>query len=321
MNPRGRFRRRTLLAGAVALTAVPAVTACSQDKAETPAISRQQVQDIQDAYAHQLFVAMRTRNQDLLQTIEAAPLLDRDLATIKLGDRLRAPRAAEEYTLPSSTGYPVRSSAGNDQQQLITVSRYSNTRPAWRDLALYVRSGPTGNWLRAYGAGLYASDIPTFGHDHPLTPLPPDAGGYPATPNTIPEIVTQALADPSSDRARMFAETEVRRRYATTLADLRQQAAKIGTVARDYRPGSFVIAIASAGGYLALGTFDYDETLTAHRGKHISFAAKSVEHRLYPGRYRTTTARYGAMFAALVPQHGKIRLISGEQRQTGLAVT
>lgn len=321
MNPCGRFGRRTLLAGGAALAAFPAITACSQEKPRTPAITRQQVQDIQDTYAHQLFVAMRTRNQGLLRTIEADPLLHRDLATIKLGDRLRAPRTADEYTLPHSTGYPVRSSAGNDRQQLITISEYSNTRSTWRDLALYVHNGPAGNWLRAYGAGLYASDIPHFRRDHPLTPLAPDAAGYPTRPNTVPEIVARALADPSSEQARMFADTDVRQRYATTLADLRQQAAKIGTVARDYRPGLLVIAIAVDGGYLALATFDYHETLTAHRGQRISFAARSSEHRAYPGRYRTTTASYGAMFAALVPKIGKVKLISGEQRQTGLAVT
>lgn len=321
MNPRGSFDRRTLLAGGATLAVAGAITGCSHGKPETPAITRQQVQDIQDSYAKKLFVAMRTRNQDLLRTIEADPLLDRDLATIQLGDRLKAPKTADEYTLPDSTGYPVRSTAGNDRQQLITVSRYSNTKPDWRDLALYVRNGPAGDWLRAYGAGIHASDIPHFGHDQLLTPVAPDAAGYPASPNTIPGIVTKALADPSSAQGKLFADTDVRQRYATTLAGLRQQAAKIGTVTRDYRPGPFVIAIATNGGYLALGSFDYDETLTAHHGKHISFAAKSGQHRAYPGRYRTTTASYGAMFAALVPKDGMIRLVSGEQRQTGLTVT
>lgn len=320
MNGGGRWDRRAVLAGGLALAAAPSMTGCNGDESTAPTITRQQVQDLQDHYAHQLFVATRTRDKDLLRSIEADPLLDRDLATIDLGDRLRAPKTADEYMLPNSAGFPVRSTSGNDRQQLITVGDYSNTKRTWRDLALYVRTGPAGSWLRTYGAGIYASDVPHFSADQPLTPLAPDATGYPASPITIPGIVAKALADPSSESGAMFGDTDVRRRYATSLAATRKRAAGIGTVTRSYQPGPFVIAIATDGGYLALGCFDYDETLTANTGKHLSFAAKSVEHRTFPGRYRTTTARYGAMFAARVPRRGKIMLISGEQRQTDLHV-
>jgi hypothetical protein len=314
------FDRRALLAAGLAGLTLPTIIGCGSDGSPTPEITAEQVQALQDRYAHRLFEATRTRNRDLLRTIEAGPLLDRDLATIDLGDRLEAPKTAEEYTLPNSVGYPVRSTTGNDQQQLVTVADYSSTRRGWRDLALYQRSGPAADWLRVYGAGLHSSDVPAFDHDHPLSPVAPDVAGYPAVPNAVPSLVAKALGDPTSAQGRMFADTDVRQRYATTLAAIRKQAAPVGTVTRSYRPGPLVIAIAITEGYLALGCFDYDETLIARHGRHITFARKSPQHKAYPGKYRTTTATYGAMFAAVVPKQGRLRLVSGEQRQTDLTV-
>jgi hypothetical protein len=321
MNCGMQYRRRTLLAYGLAVAATPVLGACGRDRPEAPTITRPQVQDIQDAYAHQLFEAMRTRNLDLLRQVETDPLLDRDMDTIDLGDRLRASRTAAEFTLPDSIGYPVVAVTSSDQQQLITVSAYSNANRQWKDLALYVRHGETQPWLRSYGAGLYATDVPNFPHGRPLTPIAPDARGYLATPIAMPGIVAKILADPDSEQRRMFAASDVRQRYATTLATVKQQAAGIGTVTRSYRPGYFVIAIAVTGGYLALGTFDYDQTLTARAGRHITFKHTSIERRAFPGKYRRTTSSYGAMFAALVPKQGKITMVSGEERQTGLTVT
>ncbi|QGN33621.1 hypothetical protein [Microlunatus sp. Gsoil 973] len=310
--------RRTLLAGGVTAVALPTIIGCTPDGSMTPQITRKEVQAVQDRYAHRLFAATRTRDRELLRTIEGGPLLDRDLATIDLADRLRAPKTAEEYTLPNSTGYPVRSTTGNDQQQLITVADYSSTQRDWRDLALYRRNGPAGEWLRVYGAGLHSAAVPNFDHDRPLSPLAPDVAGYPAIPNAIPSLVANALADPGSAQGRMFDDSDIRHRYAMTLAATREHAASVGTVTRSYRPGPLVIAIAVEVGYLALGCFDYDETLTARHGRHITFARRSPQHTAYPGTYHTTTATYGAMFAAVVPKRGRVRMISGEQRQTDL---
>lgn len=294
----------------------------SHQQASTPPKppSQEQVQKIQDTYAHKSYQAMRKRDQKLITSIESGDLLDRDLANIKLSDRLSEPKKAGEFTYPHSKGHPIKSSA--DEQRLLTVSDYSNAKQNWKNLGLYLRRNHAKTWKRMFTGGMYANDVPEFRSDGgQLKPVAPDASGYAATPKSLPDLVTKALQHPHGHAAHAFGSSQVRKRYSDELTANKKRAADVGTVKRRYRPGSFLIAVQTRAGYLMVGSFTFAETITARSGKSVSFKQKSRKHTLYPGKYRRTTSRYGAMFAAVVPKHGKSTLVSGEERQTDLSVT
>lgn len=279
--------------------------------------SQAKVQKIQDTYARQSYQAMRKRDQKRIASIESGDLLDRDIANMKLSDRLSEPKKADEFTYPHSKGYAIKSSA--DEQRLLTVSDYSNAKQGWKNLGLYVRGAHAGKRKRTFTGGMYADDVPKFRTDRSrLKPVAPDANGYAAAPKALPRWVTKALQHPDGHAARAFGSSQVRRRYADELAANKKRAADVGKVKRRYQPGSLLLAVQTDGGYLMLGSFTFAETITARSGKSVSFKKKSRKHKLYPGTYRRTRSRYAAMFAAVVPTHGKITLVSGEERQTGL---
>lgn len=292
---------------------------CSAGNSQPEPPSQKEVQKLQDKYAKKSYKAMRTRDQKLITSIESGDLLDRDIANMKLSDRLSEPKKAEEFTYPHSKGYAIKQTTG-DQQRLLTVADYSNAKHDWKNLGLYTRNGPAAPRKRTFTGGLYASDVPDFTteNDH-LVPLAPDASGYAALPNSMPGLVARALQHPGGRSAESFQSSQVRQRYADELATNKKRASEVGTVTRKYRPGNFLTAVQTDGGYLVLGSFTFTETTTARSGKSITFKSKSAQHTLYPGKYRKTTSSYGAMFAAVVPKHGKITLVSGEERQTGLS--
>lgn len=293
---------------------------CAPTTSDLPELTAEDVQALQDEYARTSFQAMRTRDQDLIAEVEDGPLLQRDVATMELQDRLQAPERAEEFTYPDSVGYPVSSRSGHDRQLLLTVSEYSNADPGWRNLGLYSRSGPAAEWMRTFTGGMLAADVPELSSGEPLLPLAPDAADFVATPNSMPATVANMLQDPDSEAAKLFAASQVRQRYADDLATRNRQVSDIGTVSREYQPGNFLLAVQVPEGYLMLGSFSFTETVTARAGEQVSFGRTTREHQLYPGHYDSTTRTFGAMFAAVVPPEGKITLICGEERQTGLDV-
>lgn len=293
----------------------------SQPQPQPQPPSAKKIQQLQDTYAQKSYQAMRQRDQDLLKSIESNKLLDRDLANMKLSDRLSEPKKAQEFTYPHSKGYLIKKSSGG-QQRLLTVSDYSNAKKDWKNLGLYVRSTSETPHKRVFTGGLYSSDVPDFTtDDHRLIPVASDATGYTARPKSMPGRVTQTLQHPQGRSAKHFQASDVRKRYAQELAVNKKRASDIGTVRRHYRPGRLLGSMQTDGGYLVLGTFSFTETTTATKPKHVTFKKKSRQRKLYPGKYRKTTSSYEAMFAAVVPKHGKITLISGEERQTGLSAT
>jgi hypothetical protein len=315
------FDRRTLLALAGGLVAVPAVASCGRAPS-APTISDSEVQKLQDDYARTVFRAMRTRNRTLLKTVESGELLERDLDSMRLATKLKTSKTStDEFTYPHSTGYPVTSSSSNDQQQLLTVGDYSNTTKPWRNLGLYVRNGPAAPWLRTFSGGLYADDIPDFAKGQPVQPLAPDSTGYAAAPNTVPSLVAKALQKPDSSEGKLFGASDVRQRFADDLAAAAEEASEMGTVSREYSPGTFLLALATDGGYLVLGTYTFTQTVASSSGKKVYFAKTAPEHKVYPDKYHRAVSDWGGMFAATVPQAGKLMLISGEERQTGLEVS
>lgn len=320
MNGGDRVGRRTLLRLA-GIAAVPMIVGCSHTDDTGPQVTREQVQQLQDRYARTMFKAIRTRDRSLLRTVEAGDLLDRDLSTIALAERLDQPRSTDEFTYPDSTGYPVASTTDGEQQKLITVGNYSNTTAPWRNLGLYVRQGAAGPWLRTFSGGIYADDVPAFTADAALTPIAPDSTGYAAVPNSVPSMVAKALQDPESADAKRFAASDVRQRFADDLTANNSKAADMGPVTRSYSPGGFLIALTIDGGYLALGGYSFSQTVTSSSGKKVYFAKSSPEHQHYSGHYRRAVSEWEGMFAAIVPQAGKLTLVSGEERQTGLKVS
>jgi hypothetical protein len=294
-----------------------ALAGCHAGNAAPQPPSRHQVQEIQDRYAHKSYRAMRERNQKLMASVESGILLHRDIANMKLADRLSQPKKAEEFTYPHSKGYLIDSNS--DNEKLLTVSDYSNAKQNWKNLGLYTHAGDTTSAKRVFTGGLYASDVPDFvKEDHRLVPVATDASGFVAKPGRLPKLVTRALQHPNGKAADAFQASDVRSRYANELAANKKRAADVGTVRRHYRPGHFLAAVRTDGGYLEMGSFRFTESITARSGKSVTFKKKSVQRKLYSGKYHRTTSTYGAMFAAVVPKDGKITLVSGEERQTGL---
>ncbi|HEY9290817.1 MAG TPA: hypothetical protein VIP98_06025 [Microlunatus sp.] len=312
-----RLGRRRLLGLSLAALTVPLIGACGSQP-NAPKITGSEVQELQDSYAHKSFQAMRSRDRALIKTIETGELLQRDLDSMDLADRLKAPKTATEFTLPNSTGYPVESS--DDQQQLITVSDYSNAPQSWQNLGLYLRDTADAPWLRAFSAGIYGADVPDWPTDEPLQTVDPDDDDYAAQPQQVPGMVARALQQPNSADGRRFAASDVRQRYADDLVANNEKAASMGPVTRSYHPGRLLIAVQYDGGYLALGTLTFSQTVTAKPGSSVTFSPQSSQHKAYPGTYRQTVASYAAMIAVLVPDAGKLTLVSGEERQTGLVV-
>ncbi len=317
---RGRrtLGRRSFLTLSAAAAAVPLLSGCGSDNA--PSMTAAAVQRLQDDYARSLFTAFRTRNRSLLSEIETGVLLQRDLATFALADRLDQPKAADEYTFPHSVGHPVAGAGSDQRQRLVTVGDYSNTAEGWQNLGLYLRSDPSARWQRAFSGGLYTADVPDF----PTAPVPivgPRATDYAAMPQTVPSMVARTLQDPGSGDAARFAASDARQRYADDLARETQTAAAIGTVDRQYRPGELIIGLKVAGGCLVLGSFTFTQTIAAKPGKHVTFKSDTPQHHAYPGRYARTSSEFTALFAAMVPTAGKLTLISAEERQTGLSAS
>lgn len=317
LNGRALLGRRSFLALSAA-TASVLLAGCGQDNA--PDMTAAAVQRLQDDYARSLFSAFRRRNRGLLRRIETGLLLQRDLATFALADRLDQPRAADEYTFPHSTGHPVAGAGSDDRQRLVTVGDYSNTVEGWQNLGLYVRDDPSARWQRAFSGGLYTADVPDFS-TRPVPVVDPAATDYAATPHSVPSLVARALQDPGSGDAGRFTASDVRQRYADDLAQQTRSAASIGTVSRQYRPGELIIALGIAGGCLVLGSFTFTQTIVAAPGKHVSFKSDTPQHHAYPSRYARTTSAFTALFAATVPSGGKLTLISAEERQTDLSAS
>ena len=261
---------------------------------------------------------MRTRDRTLIKTVETGELLQRDLESMDLADKLKEPKTADEFTLPNSTGYPVQSSG--DQQQLITVSDYSNAPRTWQNLGLFVRDSVDAPWLRAYSAGMYAADVPDWSSTDPLQTVDPDDDDYAAQPQQVPGLVARALQQPDSADGRRFAASDVLQRYADDLAANNKKASSMGPVTRSYHPGRLVSAVQYDGGYLALGTITFTQTVTAKPSSSVTFSPKSSQHKVFPDEYRLATSTYAGMIAALVPDAGKLTLVAGEERQTGLVV-
>ncbi|QDP98036.1 hypothetical protein FOE78_20935 [Microlunatus elymi] len=312
-----RLGRRGFLGLTLAAGSIPLLGACSSGS-DAPQITQDEVQQLQDSFAHKSFQAMRTRDRQLIKTVETGELLQRDLDTMDLADRLKLPKTAQEFTLPNSRGYPVAGSG--DQQQLVTVSDYSNAPQNWQNLGLYQRTSPDAAWLRAFSAGMYAADVPDWSTDKPLTTVDPSDDEYAAEPQEIPGIVAAALQHPNGADGRRFAASDVLQRYADDLAANNQKAASMGPVTRSYHPGRLLIAVATDGGYLALGTLTFTQTVTAKPGSSVTFSPNSDQHKVYPDKYRVATASYSGMIAVQVPTAGKLTLVAGEERQTGLAV-
>ncbi|SDS33371.1 hypothetical protein [Microlunatus soli] len=316
-----RLDRRRLLGLVGLAVTVPILAGCQRPGDNVPRLTAAEVQQLQDRYARESFKAMRKRDQALIKTVEAGDLLERDLAAMKLAARLHNPRTTDEFTFPQSTGHPIASTTDSDQQRLVTVGSYSNTTAPWRNLGLYVRQGEAGRWLRVFSGGMYADDVPDFGSEEALSSIAPDSTDFAAVPNTVPSLVAKALQDPDSADAKKFGASDVRQRFADDLATETSKAAAMGTVAREYTPGSLLIAIGINGGYLALGSYSFNQTVTASAGKSVFFAPAATEHKTYPDHYRQVVSDWGGMFAAIVPEAGKLTLVSGEERQTGLEVS
>lgn len=320
MNGGGRIDRRTLLRLTGVACTVPMIAGCQRAADKGPTVTAEEVQQLQDRYARATFKALRTRDRSLIRTVEAGDLLERDLAAMALAERLDEPPTTDEFTYPDSVGHPIASPTDGEQQKLITVGSYSNTTAPWRNLGLYVRQGPAARWRRTFSGGLYADDVPDFGSEA-LTPIAPDSAGFAAVPNTVPSLLAKALQDPESDEARRFGASDVRQRFADDLAANNTKAADMGPVTREYTAGASLIAITIDGGYLALGSYAFTQTVTATSGKKVYFGKSSIEHERYPRHYRQAVTVWDGMFAAIVPQAGKLTLVSGEERQTGLEVS
>lgn len=260
---------------------------------------------------------MYDRDRKLITTVMAGPLLERELASMAILDRMRAPKRGDEVSYPNSTGHRVRPAGSGDQELLLTVSEYSDSPPQWRNLGLYAR--PTGgNWRRTFSVGVAATDLPHVERGATLQAAAGDATGHAAVPSSVPGLIAACLQDPTSAPASAVADSPARSRYAEDFAVGKRKAAAIGTLRRDFRPGPLLLAVRATGALLVLGALGFDQTLTARGSRKITFRQDSAQHNLYPGRYRRTTYSYGVLFAAVVPETGKITMIAGEERMTGL---
>lgn len=316
------MKRRTLLGAMGSAGCVLGLTGCVQlpervsaDPPKRPVVPGQgRVQEIQDHYSAVNAKAWAAQDAKLEATVEGGPLLATSTARMKFlhkftikPDKLKSSWGRTTAYLPAAGAYPRRFLASYD------IAGPQGKPHGGRDLTVYERLDAAAPWKAMISLEVLTKKMPIIAQHAGLAEeVPADARGYVVQPGRVAAALATALERPTSDQAKLFADSgDLKAEWqwlAKVKADNKDSDSAVDT---DVRPDAYSFSIKTTGhGCLVLAGYSVRLTQRGFNGATYSFTDRAAPvTKKYPGHYQAITQDYRCFTACHVPATGKISVL------------